>query len=38
MHQVSRPLRVLLVIVAVVVTTLAWSGVSLKELVTSLYH
>lgn len=38
MHQISRPLRLLLAIVAIIVTTLAWSGVSFKELLRSIGH
>jgi hypothetical protein len=38
MREVSRPLRYLLAAIAIVVTTLAWSGVSFKELLTSLYR
>jgi hypothetical protein len=37
MHVVSRPARLFLVVTAVVVTALAWGGVSFKELVQSLY-
>ena len=38
MHEVSRPLRLTLVVIAIIVTTLAWSGVSLKELLASLHR
>lgn len=38
MHEVSRPLRYLLAVIAIVVTTLAWSGVSFKELLSSLHR
>jgi hypothetical protein len=38
MHVVSRPARLFLVVTAILVTALAWGGVSLKELVESFYR
>jgi hypothetical protein len=38
MHVVGRPARLFLVVTAVVVTALAWGGVSIKELLESLFR
>jgi len=37
MREVARPIRFMLVVAAIVVTALAWSGISFKELADAIY-
>jgi hypothetical protein len=37
-QEISRPARLLLVVTAIVVTALAWGGISIRELLGSLHR
>jgi hypothetical protein len=37
MRDIARPIRYVLVVAAIIVTALAWSGVSFKELADAIY-